>query len=358
MTKVALCCGVGGTGKTTLSAALALSFARAGERVVVVTIDPARRLADALGVEALDNEPRAVDIGGPGTLHALMLDRKATWDEVVRRHASPGTAERLLANRYYRALSTRLSGSHEYMAVEKLHDLVGEGRWDRVVVDTPPTEHAIDFFRAPERVRAILDRSMLRILVDPGSSISGVAARAALAILHRVAGEGVMGDLRDFFTLVGAMSSGFRERAAQVAAVLGSSATRTWLVTDADAPDRDDLLGFLEELRSRRMTFAGFFVNRLQAVPTGPFPAERDLLAADPGIAGWTEIVAELAALPIRARDRAAAQRQATTAFVREAGGAPAWLVPELPGGVRTIDGLSALAAHLPPRPAAEGPTA
>lgn len=352
--RVAICCGVGGTGKTTTSAALAVAHARAGERVVVLTIDPARRLADALGLGALDNVPRPVAVpGAKGTLHALMLDRKGTWDEVIRRRATPETAERLLANRYYRAVSTRLTGSHEYMAVEKLHELAVTGDHDLVVVDTPPTQHVVEFFRAPDRVRGILDRSMLRVLIDPGSSVRGVAARGALAIVERLAGDRVMGEIREFFTLLGEMSAGFRERSARVAELLASERTRYWLVADADDPGRNDLLAFLDELRGRGMSFAGFLVNRVQAMPGGPLPSPEALRAAGAGIDGWEAVVPVLVDLPVRARARAEAHRRSARELTRAAGGAPAWLVPEVPGGVRSIEGLLDLAEHLPPSAAA-----
>ena len=155
MTELIICCGVGGVGKTTTSAALSLSLAMSGKRVVVLTIDPARRLADALGIAALGNQPRAIDLGGQatGSLDALMLDQKQTWDEVIRRFASSDAlAERLLANRYYKAVSERLV-ANEYMAVEKLYDLVNSGRWDIVVADTPPAQHTLDFSAPTVSVR-------------------------------------------------------------------------------------------------------------------------------------------------------------------------------------------------------------
>ncbi|MEQ1500682.1 MAG: ArsA-related P-loop ATPase [Myxococcota bacterium] len=351
-TKVAVCCGVGGTGKTTISAALAVSYATSGERVVVLTIDPARRLADALGVDALDNVPRRVAVPGvSGTVDALMLDRKSTWDEVIRRRATPETAERLLANRYYRAVSTRLSGSHEYMAVEKLYELVASGAYDRVVVDTPPTQHVVDFFRAPDRVRAILDRSMLSLLDTTGGSLRGVAARGALSIVNRLAGDKVLGEIREFFDLIADLSAGFRERSDTVATLLQAPDTAYWLVTDANAPERNDLLGFLEELRSRGMSFAGFLVNRVQAPPTGTFPSRQALLAAGRGVDGWADAVEAIARLPESARALADAHRRAIAELVRGAGGAPAWLVPEIPGGIRSVTGLTDVARCLPPRP-------
>ncbi len=347
--RVTICCGVGGVGKTTTSAALAVAHAEAGQRVAVLTIDPARRLADALGIGDLTNVPRRVPLeGAKGALDALMLDRAATWDEVVRRRASPETAQRLLANRYYRAVATRLSGSHEYMAVEKLHALASDGDYDHVVVDTPPTQHAVDFFRAPDRVRGILDRSMLRMLLDPGSSLRGVATRGALSIVERLAGERVMGEIREFFTLVGEMSAGFRERSEEVAGLLRSGRTTYWLVTEADAPERNELLTFLGELRERGMSFGGFLVNRVQPTVEGPFPSEQALRAAMAGLPEAETATSALLALPERARTRAEAHRRAAKRLC-EAGGAPTWLVPELAGGVRSLEGLRALAPHLPP---------
>ncbi|MEQ1565674.1 MAG: ArsA-related P-loop ATPase [Myxococcota bacterium] len=347
--RIAVCCGVGGTGKTTTSAALAVGYARAGERVVVLTIDPARRLADALGVGTLDNVPREVPDTG-GRLWALMLDRKGTWDEVIRRRAGPEVVDRLLANRYYRAVSTRLSGSHEYMAVEKLHQLAIEGGYDRIVVDTPPTQHVVDFFRAPERIHGILDRSMLALLTDAGG-LRGTAARGALSLVSRLAGERVLGEIREFFELIGGMSAGFKERSERVAELLRSPDTTYWLVTDANAPERNDLLGFLDELRARGMSFAGFLVNRVQAEPRGPWPTRAALEEALDGLPGSAGAVAALTELPDAARSRAKAQRDAVRDLVRRAGDAPAWLVPEIPGGVRSIAGLGELARHLPPHP-------
>lgn len=351
--RIDICCGVGGTGKTTSSAALALAHARDGERVVVLTIDPARRLADALGLEALGNTPQAVPLGqeARGSLHALMLDRKRTWDALVTQHASPTTARALMANPYYQAVTTRLSGSHEYMAVEKLHELALTGSWDRVIVDTPPAQHVVDFFQAPERIRGLLDRSLMRGLLDGGGGgLRAAATRGTLGVVERIAGDGVMADIREFFRLAGELAPGIRERSAAVAALLRSDRCRYWLVSDADAPERNDLLGFLDELRSQEMAFAGFLVNRVQAVPQGPFPTDADLAAASDHPA-WQQAVAALAALPVEARDRALAHRASARDLARAAGGAPVWLVPEVPGGIANLQGLDRLVPFLPPRP-------
>lgn len=347
-TRVDICCGVGGTGKTTTSAALALAAAANGERVVVLTIDPARRLADALGIDTLGNEPRPVEGVGPGTLEALMLDRKRTWDALVHDHATPETAEALMANPYYRAVTTRLSGSQEYMAVEKLHQLAVQGSWDRVVLDTPPAQHVLDFFRAPQRMRDILDRSMLKAILEPGGGLRAAATRRALGIVERIAGDGVMGDIREFFALFSELSAGARERSKDVAELLHSERCRYWLVSDADAPERNDLLGFLEVLREEGMQLGGLLVNRVQPVPTGPLPSLEVLTEAL-----GEEVALALVALPERAKTRAYGHREAARSLGRAAGGAPVWLVPERLGGVKDTQDLLALAPHLPPNPPA-----
>ncbi len=353
--QVVLCCGVGGTGKTTTAAALGVGYAIAGQRTVVLTIDPARRLADALDIATLGNTPTRVPLDGlqaAGSLDALMLDRKGTWDDIVRDNASPESADRLLKNRYYQAVSTRLTGSHEYMAVEKLHTLATSGRWDVVVLDTPPTQHVVDFFQAPDRIRGLLDRSVLTSLTDGGSGLRGVAARSALALLRRVAGAPVMGDIAEFFGLFAELSPGLRQRSAEVADLLAAPTTQTFLVAHADAPERNDLHGFLAELRARELHFAGFLINRVQPVPTAPVPSSDILREAGAHLDAWPAMADALLALPGEASRRAHAHRDAARELAAHAGGAPVWLVPDVPGGVRSVEGLAALAQSLPPEPA------
>lgn len=357
-TRVEVCVGVGGTGKTTTAAALGVGHALDGRRVVVLTIDPARRLADALGLEALGNVPRRVDVpGARGTLDALMLDRKATWDAVVHRHApNPEVARRIVENRYYRAVSTRLTGSHEYMAVEKLHELASTGRWDVVVLDTPPAQHVLEFFQAPDRVRRIFDRGVLGTLVDPGGTrgggVLGGAGRKALKLLQNLAGARVMEDIAEFFALIGGMSGGFRARSGEVADLLRSERTAYWLVADARAPERNDPLAFLGALRERGMRFGGFLVNRATPPPALPedwgahrLPAALDGLDA----ATWEAWRAVLGRLPEWARTEAQAQREAARRLSAAADGAPVWVVPEVGEGPSDVGALAELARYLPP---------
>ncbi len=360
MTRVIVCCGVGGTGKTTTAAALGVSHAVAGERVCVLTIDPARRLADALCLKELDNTPRAVSLEGipvaaDGSLEALMLDRKSTWDDVIRRFSpTVEAADRLLGNRYYRAVSTRLTGSHEYMAIEKLYQLVLEGTWDVIVVDTPPTEHALDFFRSPDRVRRVFDRSVMSMLTQPGGSLFGAATRRASRLVRRLAGSSVMNDISEFFTLIGALSGGFRQRSKLVGELLASERTQYYLVVRASAPERNDILGFLSTLRERKMQFAGFLLNR---VATAPAPG-RTWTTADlkrpQGTSDevWSEWVQAFNAHHQHLIRRTARHEAAATRISSAADGAPVWRVPELTDGVSSLRRLALLGEHLPPNPA------
>ena len=368
MTQVIICCGVGGTGKTTTAAALGVGHALSGQRVCVLTIDPARRLADALCRPELDNTPRIVPLDGltvpeGGTLHAMMLDRKSTWDDIIRRFSkSEASAERLLANRYYRAVSTRLTGSHEYMAIEKLYQLVQQGSWDVLVVDTPPTEHVLDFFQSPERIRRIFDRTVLASLTQPGRGLLGSAARRASRVVERLAGDSVMRDITEFFGLISELAGGFRARSEAVGEILISSDTRYFLVARASAPERNDILGFLETLRERRMHFAGFLLNRVATSP-GPEPTwSLKGLPCPPDTtpAQWSAWIAAFSAQQDEVFDRARRHEDAATRLSAAASDAPVWRVPDLIDGVGSLEKLSRLAAFLPPNtpapPCVEGP--
>jgi anion-transporting ArsA/GET3 family ATPase len=360
MTQVIICCGVGGTGKTTTAAALGVGHALAGHRVCVLTIDPARRLADALCLPELDNTPRIVPLDGltvpdGGALHAMMLDRKSTWDDVIRRFSrSPETADRLLANRYYRAVSTRLTGSHEYMAIEKLFQLVQQGSWDIIIVDTPPTEHVLDFFQSPERVRQVFDRTVLASLTRPGRGLLGSAARRASRVMERLAGDNVMNDITEFFGLISELASGFRARSEAVGKILVSSDTQYYLIARASAPERNDILGFLETLRERDMHFAGFLLNRVATSPgteptwsLGDSPCPPDATAEQ-----WAAWLDSFAAKQDEIFERARRHEDAAHRL-SAAAGAPVWRVPDLIDGVGSLEKLARLGEFLPPNPPA-----
>ena len=232
---VAVCCGPGGVGKTTVSATFALQAARAGRRACVVTVDPARRLADALGVESLANTPTRVAGDWPGELHAVMLDTKGTFDDLVARYArAPEQAEAIQANRLYQNLAGALSGTQEYMAMEKLYELTEAGTYDVVVVDTPPTRNALDLLDAPRRLTHFLENRLFRALMFPTRAYFravGVAAHALLRTISKVAGAEIVQDAVTFFQAFQGMEEGFRTRAAAVRALLSDPTTAYVVVT-------------------------------------------------------------------------------------------------------------------------------
>lgn len=269
--RVVVCCGSGGVGKTTIAAAVAIAAARLGRRVVVVTIDPARRLADALGTGSLGNDPTAVALPGlpaGARLDAAMLDTKATFDGVVRRFApDPVRAERILANSLYRNISSSLSGTQEYMAAEKVHELLDSGRYDLVVIDTPPTRNAVDFLTAPRRLTRFLDNAVFRALMASGRGsmrVLGVAAQTVLRPITRVVGGGVVDDAIEFFRAFDGMEAGFRERATEVLDML-SSPQSAWIVVTAPRPEPvAEAAWFTSALAANGIAPAALVVNRLQ----------------------------------------------------------------------------------------------
>jgi len=265
--RVIVCCGSGGVGKTTVSATFALAAARAGRRSCVVTVDPARRLADALGLQSLPNTPTEVVGDWPGHLHALMLDTKGTFDDLVHRYArTPEQAEGILANRLYQNLAGALSGTQEYMAMEKLYELVVSREFDVVVVDTPPTRNALDLLDAPRRLTRFLENRLFRALLLPtrvSLKAVGVATQALLRTISKVAGAEIVQDAVAFFQAFEGMEEGFRLRAGAVRELLADPATAFVLVTSA-RPDAIAEAGFFaEKLAERDVRPAALVVNRI-----------------------------------------------------------------------------------------------
>ena len=273
-TEIIVCCGSGGVGKTTTSAALALRAAERGRKVVVLTIDPARRLAQSMGIEALDNVPRPVPGVGresdeSGSLDAMMLDMKRTFDEVVESQASPEKAAQILANPFYVALSSSFAGTQEYMAMEKLGQLHRDarrtGRWDLIVVDTPPSRSALDFLDAPERLSSFLDGRFIRLMLAPArgparmmSAGLGVVTNA----MTKLIGAQVLRDMKTFVAAFDTLFGGFRQRAQKTYQLLQAQETAFLVVA---APEQDALREaayFVERLEGERMPLAGLVVNR------------------------------------------------------------------------------------------------
>jgi anion-transporting ArsA/GET3 family ATPase len=269
---VIVCCGTGGVGKTTAAAAIGLAAARLGRRVVVVTVDPARRLADALGVEQLTNEPQRVTTfdasatTGAGELWATMLDTKRTFDDLVGLHAADDAQRRrILSNRFYVNISGSLSGTQEYMAAEKLYELHADPRFDLVVVDTPPTRNALDVLDAPERLANFLDHRLYRTLMAPTRlylKAANLAAQAFMRAVSKVVGGEVIADAIAFFQAFDGMEQGFRERATASRALLGATDTAFVVIASPRADTVTEATWFIAQLAARYTPAAALIVNR------------------------------------------------------------------------------------------------
>jgi anion-transporting ArsA/GET3 family ATPase len=287
--EVIVVCGTGGVGKTTVSAALALAAARGGRRVLVMTIDPARRLASSLGIDGAFNEATAIDISAlPGqhgplpdgaALHAMMLDAKSTWDGVVHRFAAnEESRDRILGNHYYQRAAGSLAGSQEYMAMEKLLEVVRSGRYDLVVLDTPPTRNALDFLEAPERMMAILQDSIIKWIAPSSGRFSATRAGALLfgrgqqamfSMFERFIGEDVLRGISEFISSFSGLLDGMRSRAAEVMALLRGERTAFVLVASPSRIALSEALFFHDRLDGSGIDVAALVVNRsLSAEPS------------------------------------------------------------------------------------------
>jgi anion-transporting ArsA/GET3 family ATPase len=272
-THIVVCCGSGGVGKTTTAAALALRAAEYGRQVVVLTIDPARRLAQSMGLTELDNVPRKVDgidTAAGGRLDAMMLDMKRTFDEVVESHAAPEKAAQILANPFYQALSSSFAGTQEYMAMEKLGQLRARDDWDLIVVDTPPSRSALDFLDAPERLGSFLDGRLIRLLMAPARA-GGRAYRrffsagvgAVTSAFDKILGGELLSDIQTFVIALDTMFGGFRERADQTYALLKQPDTAFVIVATPEADALREASYFVERLEADAMPLAGLVLNRV-----------------------------------------------------------------------------------------------
>ncbi|CAA9354655.1 MAG: Arsenical pump-driving ATPase TEMP [uncultured Nocardioidaceae bacterium] len=317
-TRIIVCCGSGGVGKTTTSAALALRAAERGRKAVVLTIDPARRLAQSMGIEALDNIPRPVpglrwqssagttgrttgrtgkdkgkaaeDVGDADEprLDAMMLDMKRTFDEVVESQASPEKAAQILANPFYQALSSSFAGTQEYMAMEKLgqlrHEALETGQWDLIVVDTPPSRSALDFLDAPERLSSFLDGRFIRLMLAPARGPARLMTAGFGAVtntLAKIVGAQMLRDVQTFIAAFDTLFGGFRQRAERTFELLQADET-AFLVVAAPEPDAlREAAYFVERLEEENMPLAGLIVNRASRPPAGNLSGDRAMAAAE-----------------------------------------------------------------------------
>jgi anion-transporting ArsA/GET3 family ATPase len=361
-TRIIVCCGSGGVGKTTTAAALALRAAEQHRRrVVVLTIDPARRLAQALGLTELDNTPRPVhgiDTSSGGSLDAMMLDMKRTFDEVVLAHSTPEAAAQILANPFYQAVSSSFAGTQEYMAMEKLGQLRAqadrERSWDLIVVDTPPSRSALDFLDAPKRLGSFLDGRFIRLIAAPakaggrvGLRVFAVGVGLVSRTLDTVLGGEMLRDVRTFVNAFDTMFGGFRERADQTYALLKAGGTSFLVVA---APERDALREasyFIARLEQDGMPLAGLVVNRTQRVAAAGLTAARAEAAAEALVEAGKPDSAAVLVLHARITDVAARQTNLTRRFTAGRPGIPVVAVEALSQDVHDLDGLREVGAGL-----------
>jgi len=357
-TRIIVCCGAGGVGKTTTSAALALAAAQAGRSVVVLTIDPARRLAQSLGLTELNNEPRRVDVpGADGELHAMMLDMKRTFDDIVVAHSTPDRAQQILANPFYQTLSSSFAGTQEYMAMEKLGQLRASDQWDLIVVDTPPSRSALDFLDAPNRMSRFLDGTMIRLLTAParaggraGMRLVGAGFMVFSRIISKILGGQLLQDISAFVAALDTMFGGFRERATQTYELLRRPGT--WFVVVA-TPEPDALREasyFVDRLSAEQMPLAGLVLNRTHPPATTALSATRAEAAAE-AVAESGGKGAKLAAgaLRVHAERMALATREQRLAdrFTSAHPQVAVRTVPAAAGDVHDLDGLQVMGDEL-----------
>ncbi len=301
-TRVLICAGSGGVGKTTASAAIAAGMAARGKKVAVLTIDPAKRLADSLGLPELGNTERQVDpalFGEAGVdpqggeLWAMMLDPKATFDEVVQQHApDPETRDRILTNRIYQQLSSALAGSQEYMAMEKLYEIWASDRYDLLVLDTPPSQHALDFLDAPQRLLQFIEGKAIKVFMAPtgfAAKIAGRGAGVAFSVLKRITGVDLLQDLAEFFQAFSGMVGGFQDRAQKVNELLADPQSTFLVVCGPQNDSIEQALEFHAKLADRQLPFGGAVVNKVHYADPGSAESVKEALGGmldDPDLIG------------------------------------------------------------------------
>jgi anion-transporting ArsA/GET3 family ATPase len=357
-TRIVVCCGAGGVGKTTTSAALALAAADAGRTVVVLTIDPARRLAQSLGLVELDNEPRPVDVGGTdGELHAMMLDMKRTFDDIVVAHAAPDRAEQILENPFYQALSSSFAGTQEYMAMEKLGQLRATDRWDLIVVDTPPSRSALDFLDAPNRMGRFLDGTMIRLLTAParaggraGMRLVGAGFMVFSRIISKILGGQLLRDISAFVSALDTMFGGFRERATATYEMLRMPGTSFVVVATPEPDALREASYFVDRLSAEGLRLAGLVVNRTHPPTTTALSATRAEGAAEEvAEAGGRGAKLAAGALRVHAERMIQANREQRLAdrFTSAHPEVPIRTVPAAAGDVHDLAGLRVMGTEL-----------
>ena len=368
-TAVVVCCGAGGVGKTTTAAALALRAAERGRRVVVLTIDPARRLAQSMGLLELDNTPREVldvDVTQGGRLDAMMLDMKRTFDEVIEAHASSEKARQIFANPFYQALSSSFAGTQEYMAMEKLGQLRALAEddpdgWDLIVVDTPPSRSALDFLDAPKRLGSFLDGRLIKVLSAPARAggraymrVVSAAIGTATGVLTKLLGAQVLTDVQSFVAAFDTVFGGFRERAEHTYRLLQEPGT-AFVVVAAPEPDAlREASYFVDRLAAEGMPLAGLVLNRVHTTQVEGLSAERALAAAeDLEEAGGHALTAGLLRVHAHRMRRRERESALTARFTSAHPDVAVVSVPALAEDVHDLDGLREVSRALATTPLA-----
>ena len=352
--RVIVVCGSGGVGKTTVSAALALRLAAERERVTILAVDPAKRLATSLGLPRAPGGRTTVRHEGV-SLEAQLLDTKRTFDDLVEQHAgSRERAQRILDNRFYKRIADTLSGTHEYMAMERLYELATTEEWDGIVIDTPPTRSALSFLDAPKRMTDFLSGQMLRWLLWPyrrggkmGLKGMNLGAQAFAKVIGRIAGNELLRDLGQFLAAFEGMYEGFKQRAAAVLELLREEQTGFVVVTAPEARSLEEAGHFVERLKPAGMHLSGVVVNRKRTAPTLRAPDQvRAAIAGggakDRAVAACLEVAERLAAVEQR-------ESTATDPFAGRHPDVPLTFVPQLPLDVHDLAGLEHVAAYLAP---------
>ena len=347
-TQIIVCCGSGGVGKTTTAAAVALRAAEKGRRVCVLTIDPARRLAQSMGLTELDNTPRpvkGVDGDDGGSLDAMMLDMKRTFDEVVEQHAAPEKAAQILSNPFYVALSSSFAGTQEYMAMEKLGQLHATGTWDLIVVDTPPSRSALDFLDAPDRLSSMLDGRFIKLLLAPAKGPARLLSAGfgiVTSALNKVLGAQVLTDMQTFIAAFDTLFGGFRQRAEGTYALLQADGTAFLVVAAPEPAAMREASYFVERLAGENMPLAGLVVNRVHESGADGIDAV-DAQSAAHKLAGGSPTDAAAAELLAIHADRmrvAARESRLRQRFTAAHPGVPTVSVAALAGDVHDLAGL------------------
>lgn len=348
--RILVCCGAGGVGKTTTSAALALRFALDGKRVAVITIDPARRLADALGIDTLTNAPQAVPIQElspdcTGQLDAMMLDMKATFDSIIRRHSpNEEVQNKLLQSRYYRIVSEKLAGSQEFMAMERLYQLYTDGDYDIIVVDTPPAQNAVDFLKAPKRLAGVMSEGVVKWMSLPKDKVGfrflERGSQTIMAVMKKLAGHQTVSEIAEFFSLISELAEGFRLRSMEMISLLESEQTAFVLISAASPAAQSESQRFLRVLLENQLPFGGAIVNRVHVAPSDPEAIDIDDFPPRPKRVNaklWASVCEGISKLPPLQATLAEGDARYCDALSDDA---PVWTVPKLNIDIHNLKSL------------------